>query len=215
MTMNLIKKSLTIAHYEVNQFHPRLRLVNLLSALLPIYVGSRIRTQLLRLAGFRLGSGTLIFGTPTLTGTGNIYEKLIIGRECLVSWGCYLDLQGTITIGDRVGFSPQITVLTSSHEIGSPYNRVGELVALPVRIEDGAWLGARCTILPGVTIHQGAVIAAGTIVTKDVPAHTVVGGVPGRVLRHLNGHQPISDMEPNLEELGIPKNNHQVSPVDV
>jgi maltose O-acetyltransferase len=182
----LLRKMLTVVHSEFRQFHPRLWLAMTLLAPVPIYVASRLRTQLFRWAGFRLGPGTLIFGTPVLTGLGNIYERLVMGKECLVSWGCYLDLQGPITVGDRVGFSPQVTVLTSSHSIGSPYNRVGDLQALPVVIEDSVWLGARCTIMPGVTIHQGAVIAAGAVVTKDVPPHTVVGGTPARMIRTLD-----------------------------
>lgn len=182
----MIKKVIQVARSETNQLHGRLWLATILLSPLPIYVGSRLRSYLLRQAGFWIGSGTLFFGTPVFTGTGDIYERLKIGKDCLFSWGCYLDLQGTITVGDRVGFSPQISVLTSSHEIGSSYNRVGTLHALPVKIDDGVWLGARCTIMPGVTIQHGAVVAAGAVVTKDVPANTVVGGVPARVIRSLN-----------------------------
>jgi maltose O-acetyltransferase len=183
----MLQKLRNVAYSEVSQLHPRLWLARLLLLPLPIYVGSRLRTEVLRLAGFRIGPGCLFFGTPILTGTGNIYERLVLGRECLVSWGCYLDLQAPIHVGDRVGFSPQTSVLTSSHEVGSPYNRVGQLHALPVTIQDGVWLGARCTIMPGVTIHRGAVVGSGAVVTKDVPQNTLVGGVPARVIRSLNG----------------------------
>lgn len=185
----MLRKFLTVARSETAQLHPRLWLATMLLSPLPIYVGSRLRMEVLRRVGFRLGPGTMFFGMPVLTGIGNIYERLTMGRECLVSWGCYFDLQGPIRVGDRVGFSPQISVLTSSHEIGSPYNRVGQLHALQVTIEDGVWLGARCTIMPGVTIHRGAVVAAGAVVTKDVPANSVVGGVPAKVIRELNGHE--------------------------
>jgi maltose O-acetyltransferase len=185
--MSMLRKFRNVAQSEVSQLHPRLWLARLLLSPLPIYVGSRLRTEVLRRAGFRIGSGSMFFGMPILTGIGNIYERLVIGKECLVSWGCYLDLQAPVHVGDRVGFSPQISVLTSSHEVGSPYNRVGQLHALPVTIQDGVWLGARCTIMPGVTIHRGAVVAAGAVVTKDVPADMVVGGVPARVLRELSG----------------------------
>jgi maltose O-acetyltransferase len=184
--MNTIKKAFSILKSEVAQFHPRQRLALLLMAPLPIYVGSRARSLLLRMVGFQIGKGSMFFGAPILTGTGNIYERLIVGDECLISWGCYLDLQGMVQIGDRVGLSPQVAVITSMHGVGSPHNRVGQMEAQPVRIENGVWLGARCTILPGVTIHEGAVIAAGAVVVKDIPAHTVAGGVPARVIKHLD-----------------------------
>jgi maltose O-acetyltransferase len=181
------RKVIYVIHSEFAQLNFRLWLARLLLAPIPIYVLSRLRTQVLRMAGFKVGTGTLIFGTPVMTGLGKIQDNFMVGRECLISWGCYFDLQGSVIIGDRVGFSPQVTIITSSHGIGSPYNRVGDLQALPVRIEDGVWLGVRCMIMPGVTIHQGAVVAAGAVVTKDVPANTIVGGVPARVIRTMSG----------------------------
>jgi maltose O-acetyltransferase len=185
-----LRRAATVAHDEVRQLHPRLRLAAAVGRILPIYVGSRIRSQALRLAGFDLGAGTLLFGTPVLTGVGPIQERLRIGEQCLVSWGCYLDLAGSITVGDRVGFSPQVRVVTSSHELGTEHNRVGEEQPAPVVIEDGVWLGVACTILPGVTVHRGAVVAAGAVVTRDVPANAVVGGVPARVLQVLDEAGP-------------------------
>jgi maltose O-acetyltransferase len=182
----MLRKVIKVIQSEFAQFNVRLWLSMVFLAPVPIYVASRLRTHVLRMAGFNIGSGTLIFGSPVLTGMGKIQDHLKIGKDCLVSWGCYLDLQGSIVIGDRVGFSPQITVLTSSHSIGHPHNRVGELNAPPVTIEDGVWLGARCIIMPGVTIHKGAVIAAGAVVTKDVPENAIVGGVPARIIRIIS-----------------------------
>lgn len=198
--MRVTEKVTFIFKSEIQQLHPRFWLAKLLLFPLPIYVGSRLRTQILRLVGFNIGSGTLFFGTPILTGIANLHERLTIGSECLISWGCYLDLQGSITIGDRVGLSPQISVITSSHSVGSPYNRVGDLTALPVVIKDGVWLGTRCTVLPGVTIHEGAVVAAGAVVTKDVPAHTIVGGVPARVIKSLDKEDATKDETISAED---------------
>lgn len=181
----MIKKFITTGYSEVAQMHPRLRLVNLILAPLPVYVGNRFRTLVLRAAGFRIGKGTIFLGTPTITGNGDIYNHLSIGENSILNWGCYLDLQGNIRIGDRVGISPQVDIITSSHNIGSAYNRVGHLEGMPVTIHDGVWIGVRCTILPGVTVHKGAVIAAGAVVTKDVPPNTVVGGVPATIIKEL------------------------------
>jgi maltose O-acetyltransferase len=193
----VLRKVIKVLQSEFAQFNFRLWLAMVFLAPIPIYVASRLRTQVFRMAGFKIGSGTLIFGSPVLTGMGKIQDHLAVGRDTLISWGCYLDLQGTVTIGDRVGFSPQISVLTSSHSIGHPHNRVGNLEGLPVTIEDGVWLGARCIIMPGVTIHQGAVIAAGAVVTKDVPENTIVGGVPARVIRTI----PESEQDQAVKQL--------------
>ena len=66
--------------------------------------------------------------------------------------------------------------------MGSAQRRAGELTTLPVTIDDGAWIGARSTILPGITIGAGAIISAGAVVNKDVPPNTVVAGSPARVV---------------------------------
>jgi maltose O-acetyltransferase len=70
--------------------------------------------------------------------------------------------------------------------------RAGDLKAEPVTIGDGAWIGARATILPGVTIGGGAVVAAGSVVTRDLPANVLAGGVPARVIRELTVEAPLS-----------------------
>jgi maltose O-acetyltransferase len=203
----VLRKILSIAYSEIRQFHPRLWLASLLMAPLPLYVGGRLRTQILRLAGFRLGAGTMFIGTPVLTGLGDISERLAVGKACIISWGCYFDLQDAIRIGDRVGIGPLTVIITSGHSIDNPHNRVGELVARPVTIGDGAFLGARCTIMPGVSIGAGAVVAAGSVVSKDVPAHTVVGGVPARVYGELDGHGEATDSEQAAEALARPQLN--------
>jgi maltose O-acetyltransferase len=181
---------LLIAFGEVRQMHVRLRLAQIVASPMPKYVGGRVRAQILRLAGFRLGRGTIVFGMPDLTGMGDIYGRLAVGESCLISWGCYFDLEAPITVGNRVGFSPQVSIITSSHDVGSPHSRVGELNPQPIVIEDGVWLGVRCTVLAGVTIHEGAVVAAGALVTKDVPRDTLVGGVPAKILRSLPVEPP-------------------------
>jgi acetyltransferase-like isoleucine patch superfamily enzyme len=76
-------------------------------------------------------------------------------------------------------------MLTGTHDFHDPQNRVGKMEGRPITICDGVWLGARSTILPGVTVGGGAVVGAGAVVTKDVPANTVVAGVPAKVIRCL------------------------------
>lgn len=167
---------------EIGALHPRLLLLNVLLAPLPMYVGGRVRTYALRMAGFAIGHGTILCGMPRISGNKDLYQRLKIGRYCAINVDCFLDLGANITIGDRVSIGHQVMILTTSHKIGATQNRAGELTTMPVTIEDGAWLGTRSTILPGVTIGAGAIVSSGAVVNKDVPANTIVAGAPARVV---------------------------------
>jgi maltose O-acetyltransferase len=101
--------------------------------------------------------------------------------------GLRMDVGATITIQDHVVIGHEVMFVTSTHAYGGPDHRAGTLTVAPIVVEEGAWLGARCTILPGVTVGRGAVVAAGAVVNRDVPPNTLVGGVPARVLRELPG----------------------------
>jgi maltose O-acetyltransferase len=177
-----------LARDEVGGLHFRLLLTRLLLAFLPYHVGSRIRAQCLRMAGFRIAPRTLFWGMPTILGSGDIYQKLTIGDGCWFNIGCVLELGAAITIGNDISFGPQVMILTSSHSMdqGTPMRRAVGIFSKPVTIEDGAWLGARSTILPGVTVGAGAVVAAGAVVHKDVPPNTLVAGVPALIIRLLS-----------------------------
>lgn len=170
---------------EVRELHLRLCLVQALLAPVPANVGSRVRAYALRLAGFAIGRGTLMWGMPTITGEGDIYRRLRVGRECHFNIGCYLEAGDVLEIGDRVSFGPQAMVLTTSHEVGPLSRRAGDVTRRAVHIGSGAWIGARAVILPGVTIGAGAVVAAGAVVNRDVPPNTVVAGVPARVVKAM------------------------------
>jgi maltose O-acetyltransferase len=168
---------------ETHGVHLRLLLARLLTWPLPPHVGSRLRVHLLRLAGFNIGRGCLMWGMPTLTGGADLYRNLTVGEECWINIGCLFDLGSSIKIGDRVGIGHQVVILTSSHHIGTRERRVGPLYVKPVEIGDGTWVGARAVIFPGVRIGPGAVIAAGSVVTGDVPANTIASGVPAKVVK--------------------------------
>lgn len=176
----------TVIREELAGLHLRLLLARLVLWPLPLHVGSRVRVYILRLAGFDIGPGTLMWGTPTITGDRGLVRRLHIGAHCWLNAGVWFNAGAEIIIGDRVAIGQQAMILTQTHDLDSAARRAGALRAAPVRIGAGAWLGARCLLLPGVTVGEGAVVAAGAVVAHDVAPHTMVGGVPARVLRELS-----------------------------
>jgi maltose O-acetyltransferase len=154
-------------------------------ALLPPYTATGLRLRLLRAAGVAVGDGTGIGGQIWVGGGPRPAERLTIGGGCFLNDGCRFDVSAPITIEDDVFLAHDVAILTASHELGSSARRAGHTTASPVTIERGCWIGARVTILGGVTIGRGSVVAAGAVVIGSVPADTLVGGVPATVLRAL------------------------------
>jgi acetyltransferase-like isoleucine patch superfamily enzyme len=112
-----------------------------------------------------------------------------IGRESLIGELNILRGQGGITIGDRVYTASNVQILAVNHVYDDPKRPIIEqgITAEGITIEDDVWIGAGAIITDGVTIGQGSVIAAGAVVTKDVPPHSVVGGIPAKVLKTIDG----------------------------
>jgi acetyltransferase-like isoleucine patch superfamily enzyme len=174
-----------VAGQELANLNPRLHFAQALAVLLPDEVGGRIRTALLRLAGVRIGAGTIFNGRPSFSGGGDVQRLLRIGSGCWFNVGCRFDVHAPVDIGDGVQFGQEVLLLTHTHSLGSGDRRAGEVKGMPVSIGAGAWIGARAVILPGVRVGQGAVVAAGAVVTRDVGANTIAGGVPAKLLRDL------------------------------
>lgn len=106
-----------------------------------------------------------------------------VGEGVFINEGCCFQDQGGIVIGDGVLIGQQVVIATLNHDL-DPARRA-DMFPRPVRIGDRAWIGAHATILPGVCIGAGAVVAAGAVVTRDVPENTVVAGVPARTIRKI------------------------------
>lgn len=107
-----------------------------------------------------------------------------IGKNVFINFDCvFLDLGG-ITIEDNVLIAPKVSLLSEGHPV-SPAERQ-TLVPGPIHLKKGAWIGAGATILPGVTVGENAIVAAGAVVSKDVPDNTVVGGIPAKLLKTLD-----------------------------
>ena len=147
---------------------------------------SKARSQLARkLLKASLGTDTYLWRGIDL---GLPPSGLIAGDGCLVNRRCVFETQGAeaaITLGNNVWIGHEVLMTVGSHEIGPPCQRAGSGTSRPILIGDGVWIGARAVILPGVTIGEGAVVAAGAVVNKDIPANTLYGGVPAKIIRDL------------------------------
>lgn len=110
-------------------------------------------------------------------------KNITLGKNVFINSGCSFQDQGGITIGDGSQIGHQVVLATLNHEYAVS-KRAG-MTPAPIHIGKRVWIGAHATVLPGVTIGDGAIVAAGAVVTKDVPAYTIVGGVPARIIREL------------------------------
>lgn len=111
-------------------------------------------------------------------------DKLHLGDHVELAWGVFISAAGGVRIGNRVGIGPDTKIWSDNHVFADP-SRPFQLQGWEykeVLIEDDVWLGAQCVIKPGVTIGKGAVISAGTILSKSVPPYAIVAGNPGRVV---------------------------------
>jgi acetyltransferase-like isoleucine patch superfamily enzyme len=127
--------------------------------------------------GSPIDDSTTIFA-PFYTNFGRF---ITIGKNVFINHACsFLDMGG-ITIEDNVLIGPKVNLITENHPL-DPSNRTS-LVATAIVVKRNAWIGAAATILPGVTIGENAVVAAGALVSKDVAPNTVVAGVPAKMVK--------------------------------
>jgi acetyltransferase-like isoleucine patch superfamily enzyme len=108
-------------------------------------------------------------------------RNIRVGKDVFINHGCEFMDRGGITLEDRVLIGPKVNLITINHPI-EPSRRRSTFCA-PIVIKRNAWIGVGASIMPGVTIGENAVVAANTVVTKDVAANTVVGGIPAKVIK--------------------------------
>ena len=108
-----------------------------------------------------------------------------IGSHAFINYNVSIMDRGPVTIGDHVLLAPNVVITTSNHPLDPRLRRESLGYASPVVIGDDVWIGANAVILPGVTLGNNVIVAAGAVVTHDVPDNTMVAGVPARVLRRL------------------------------
>ena len=161
----------------------RFLLATWLLALLPPTRAFGVKRVLLRALGIGVGEGTRVCGRVAFFGGG----RVTIGRDCWIGVGAtfYTAQNGDVTIGDACDIAPEACFHCGSHEVGGRERRAGPGTAAPIAVGDGCWIGTRATLLAGVTVGRGGVVAAGAVVAADQPADTLAGGVPARTLRAL------------------------------
>jgi len=143
-----------------------------------------LRPICLRFLGFQIGKGG--YYRPGIIMQSK-RRNLTIGDHSNINYGCYIDAAWPIQIGDYCQIGSHVNLIQGSHKLVSDEKNIRPAVeSSPMVIEDFVWIGTRVTILPGVRIGRGSVVAAGTVVTKDVPPYTLVGGVPAEVIRPLD-----------------------------
>ncbi|MFZ3183196.1 MAG: acyltransferase [Pseudomonas sp.] len=149
---------------------PRFRLLNLLKSFyLRLFMRAEIGRRVIYYPGIWIFTG----------------RNLVVGDDVDFATGVLVTTDGGVYIGKRVLIGYRTQVLSSNHAVPVKPARIfsaGHIKA-PVRIEDDVWIGANCTILPGVTVGEGSIVAAGSVVTRDVPPFTYVGGVPAKVIK--------------------------------
>lgn len=141
-------------------------------------------------SGIEIGANTIVMHGAVL----HVYNfrnlphaGIRIGADCLIGEYSVIRGQGGVSIGNRVYTSPFTQILAVNHVFSDakrPFIEQG-ITAEGIIIEDDVWLGAGCIVTDGVKIGEGAIVAAGAVVTKDVPSHTLVAGVPARPIKNL------------------------------
>ncbi|MBQ8065428.1 MAG: acyltransferase [Prevotella sp.] len=131
---------------------------------------------------FRLGRGSVV---ESFCCINNAVGDVIVGDHSRV--GIHCTVIGPVCIGSHVNLAQGITVTALNHHFADTQRRIDEqgVATRPVIISDDVWIGANAVVLPGVTIGRHAVVAAGAVVTKDVPDYAVVGGVPAKIIKIL------------------------------
>lgn len=133
-----------------------------------------------RLTGKKIDASFRLF-PPFTTDFG---KNITIGKDVFINSGCHFQDQGGIVIGDGAFIGHNVVLATINHDLDPKNNRKNHYAS--ITIGKNVWIGANATVLPGVSIGDWAVIGAGAVVTKDVPAKSVVGGVPARIIKMID-----------------------------
>lgn len=144
-----------------------------------VYTNEEIRKQMSKITDQVLDEGFSLF----VPFTADFGENTKIGRNVFINSGCRFQDQGGIEIGDESLIGHNVVIATINHDF-DPANR-GTMYLKPVILKERTWIGANSTLLPGVTVGENSIVAAGAVVTKDVPPDTIVAGNPAKFISKL------------------------------
>ncbi|TLU65097.1 acyltransferase [Thalassotalea litorea] len=154
-----------------------------LSSIFSGFLAITLRYALIKSAAKKVGKNVYIGRGVVIKNSQN----LSVGHNVSIHDSCYLDSIGEIKIGDNVSIAHHSSILSFNHswtDTDKPI-KYNELALSPVVIKDDVWVGCGVRIMPGVTVHSRSIIAAGSVVTRDVPAEVVVAGVPAKIIKRL------------------------------
>ncbi len=170
------------ANYDENLYEERRTIQNLCNKLSTMERDSKEANDTIeKILGYKPDHLDLIF--PFMTDYG---KNIHLGKYVFINYNCYFMDGASITIGDHAFIGPYCGFYTASHPLKYKYRNQGLEKALPIVVGDNCWFGANVSVMPGVTIGNGVVIAAGSVVTKDIPDNVVVGGVPATIIKKIN-----------------------------
>jgi acetyltransferase-like isoleucine patch superfamily enzyme len=173
----------------ISQVHLKHRLANLVSGLLPDFSSGVVRGHLYRMAGLDVARDAFLMGNIELLVGSSIdfYDKLHIASGTVIGQHVTINIDAEVSIGKNVAVSPFVRIYTATHPLGpGSSRRLGSsMIAKPVVVEDGCWIGLGAMILPGVTIGHGSIVAAGAVVMESTPPDSYIEGNPAKVVRQL------------------------------
>lgn len=145
--------------------------------------------------GDRVTVGRFASIRPSGNYGGEIGEGLVVGDDSNIGAYCYIGCSGFIQIGSNVMMSPRVSLYAENHNYADATRSMKEqgVTREYIVVEDDCWIASHAVVVAGVTIGRGSIIAAGTVVTKDVPPYSIVAGVPGRVVRSRLPGEPMPD----------------------
>jgi maltose O-acetyltransferase len=170
--------------------HARYALAFGAAHLFPTFSAGPVIAALYRWAGFSIGEGTAFLGPVRILSGRGFTDNLDIGRDVVVSTDVTINVDGPVAIGDGASIGPFVRIYTATHQLGpGPRRMTPEPSGRPVSIGAGAWLRVGATVLPGVSIGEGTVIAAGSVVTRDIGPNVLAEGNPAVVVRTLRSDE--------------------------
>ncbi len=154
-----------------------------------LVLGDRVEIKALSRHGIVIGNNVSIHANSIIECTGVLNalgEGLRIGSNVGMGQGCFIQVRGPVNIGSNVIFGPGVSIFSENHRSSDLSVFINEqgVTRTGVTIEDGVWLGSRAMVLDGVSVGRGSIVAAGSVVTRDVEPLAIVGGAPARLIRY-------------------------------